>query len=95
MFEELGISTPLTEIAYFRMPYGHNDFMINKLFITEYEGDFRLNNEATKALFLDTKQLLNTIDNEKDMLTPWAIELLNYYFGRPNKLTQLTQKNIK
>jgi hypothetical protein len=92
MFEELGINTPLTEMAYFRMPYGHNDFMINKLFSTCYDGEFRQNNETIKIFFLDIQQLFNMIDSERDLFTPWAIELLSYYFGKPNKLIPIAQK---
>jgi isopentenyldiphosphate isomerase len=68
--------------------------MINKLYTTEYDGDFRLNNEAMEIPFFDKKQIINMIDNEKDTFTPWSIELLNYYFGRPSKIIPITQKFI-
>jgi isopentenyl-diphosphate Delta-isomerase len=89
LFEELGIEAPLTETAYFRMPYGPSDFMINKLYTIEYDGQFQINGEVIRLSFFDKKRLLNIIDNQEGMLTPWGNELLNHYFGRPNKLIRL------
>ena len=89
LLEELGISVPLTEMAHFRMRYGPSDFMVNKLYTAKYDGSFKTSGEVAGMLFLDEKHLLNLIDDQDKMFTPWGKELLNYYFGRPNKLILL------
>ena len=72
--EELGITTPLSEIMYFN-PMEHAVNSFKKLFIGKWNGDFKYDEQAVKGIeFLTIEEILNLIGENKNLFVP------DYYF---------------
>jgi len=93
--EELGIETKLEEIAYFRMKYGENDFMVCKLYKGKYDGMFTIDKEEVEEILFFSKEDLKKMLKEKsEFFAPWTRELLKFFLGMESKITLLS-KNSK
>lgn len=88
--EELGVTdTTLMPLVKFRMNYGPNDNEISVLFKGSVNpGDVQFDPEEIASVgYYSQDELRSMLDNEQDKLCGWFIEILNWHFGLPSKLT--------
>ncbi len=85
--EELGITgVKIMPILHFRMPYGPNDYMICRLFRCNYDGVIKPNEEVSRIEFFEMDELKRIVNEKPEMLTPWFVEMLKWYFKMDNRL---------
>lgn len=96
--EELGVEgIELTLRGKIQMEYGVNDNEISVI----YEG--RLNGksvqfdtvEIAEVKFMSLDELQNDIIRQKELFCGWFVELMNWYFERPAKLTLLAYNGME
>jgi len=95
MKEEMGVEGVLLKpLATIKMVYGYNDNEISRI----YEGKVEPKQvrfdpvEISEVSYMDLGELKTRINNEKGIFCGWFVEIMNWYFGKPTKLTVL--KNV-
>ena len=94
--EEMGVTLQeLTPLVKFRMNYGPNDNEISIL----YKGivdpaSVRFDPvEIAEIRYHSMDELRSVLENEKQTLCGWFVEILNWYWGQPTAMTVLTKQS--
>ena len=84
--EELGIkNVKIMPLIHFRLIYSSTDYHICKLFRCVYDGKIKPNEEVSKVKFFEITELKKIME-KSEMLTPYFLEILRWYFKMKNKL---------
>lgn len=90
--EEMGVEgIEIRPLGKIQMEYGHNDNEISFV----YEGKVKPEAvtfdpvEISEVRFMSLDEIREGITREPALYCSWFIELMNWYFGKPTRLTQL------
>lgn len=96
MKEEMGVEgIELKPLVTIKMEYGPNDNEISRIF----EGRVNPQNvhfdpvEISEIKYMSLEDIKAGILNEKEIFCGWFIQLMNWYFGQPARLTVLEDKS--
>lgn len=90
VLEEMGLAqVELKHLVKFKMNYGPNDNEISCLFEGKVNPEKVIFDpgEISSIDYLSTEELQKLITHEREKLCTWFVEILNWHFGLPSKLT--------
>ncbi|NOH03259.1 MAG: NUDIX domain-containing protein [Chloroflexi bacterium] len=94
MKEELGVEgIDLQPLGKIKMEYGPNDFEISRI----YEGRVKPEQvrfdpaEISEIRFMSLHEIRAGIENQKWMYCGWFVEIMNWHFSQPARLTVLDE----
>lgn len=96
MKEEMGVEgIELKPLVTIKMEYGPNDNEISRIYQGKVNpAEVRFDPvEISEITYMGLEDIKAGILNEKDLFCGWFIQLMNWYFGQPARLTVLEDKN--